>query len=126
MGIFEFMDGGAVSQCVDPRGVEFKPPENVHREKKLLPGDWRISRIQTCDMNDLKLQDQFDRVVSVEMFEHMRNHRLLMKNIHGWLKPGGKLFVHLFCQNGPPYLYEDRGPPGLDDSPLLFRRHDAQ
>jgi cyclopropane-fatty-acyl-phospholipid synthase len=51
----------------------------------------------TCDMNDFDLTaGQFDRVVSVEMFEHMKNWPRLMANIARWLKPGGLFFAHVF------------------------------
>jgi cyclopropane-fatty-acyl-phospholipid synthase len=48
----------------------------------------------------------FDRVVSVEMFEHMRNYRLLLKKVAGLLKPNGKLFVHIFTHKEYAYLFE--------------------
>ncbi|MGH8274367.1 MAG: SAM-dependent methyltransferase, partial [Gammaproteobacteria bacterium] len=51
----------------------------------------------TADMNDFTTDARFDRVVSVEMFEHMRNWRELLIRIHGWLAPDGKLFLHVFC-----------------------------
>lgn len=66
--------------------------------------------IVTADMNSFRPQGQFDRVVSVEMFEHMRNHERLMSHIADWLKPGGKLFVHIFVHARTAYLFEDRGP----------------
>ncbi len=54
-------------------------------------------RIITCDMNAFgALPAQFDRVVSIEMFEHMKNYQRLMANIARWLKPTGLLFVHIF------------------------------
>ncbi|MEZ6119129.1 MAG: cyclopropane-fatty-acyl-phospholipid synthase family protein [Pirellulaceae bacterium] len=59
----------------------------------------------TADMNEFTPAATFDRVVSVEMFEHMRNHRRLMNKIHDWLRPGGKLFVHIFCHKKTPYLF---------------------
>ena len=62
----------------------------------------------TCDMNAFQTDRSFDRVVSVEMFEHMRNHRALLKSIAGWLKPGGQLFVHIFVHRSYPYLFEVR------------------
>lgn len=53
----------------------------------------------------------YDRVVSVEMFEHMKNYGELMKRISSWLKTGGKLFVHIFAHRiGLPYHYEVNGP----------------
>jgi cyclopropane-fatty-acyl-phospholipid synthase len=67
----------------------------------------------TCDMNDFEPPEpgSYDRVVSVEMFEHMRNYGLLLKRISTWLKPGGKLFVHVFCHKETAYPYVDSGDP---------------
>ena len=48
----------------------------------------------------------FDRVVSVEMFEHMKNYHELLRRIASWLKPGGKLFVHIFTHRDVAYHYE--------------------
>jgi cyclopropane-fatty-acyl-phospholipid synthase len=53
---------------------------------------------------------RFDRIVSVEMFEHMRNYRLLLSRIAGWLTPRGKVFIHIFCHRETPYLFEPAGP----------------
>ncbi len=64
----------------------------------------------TADMNDFDAAQVFDRVVSVEMFEHMRNYERLLERIAGWLAPDGKLFVHIFCHRSYGYLYEPRGP----------------
>lgn len=60
----------------------------------------------TADMNTFDIDEQFDRVVSVEMFEHMRNYQLLMKKVASFLKPGGKLFVHIFTHKEYAYLFE--------------------
>jgi cyclopropane-fatty-acyl-phospholipid synthase len=66
----------------------------------------------TCDMNAFEAPDAgiYDRVASVEMFEHMKNYRHLLAKIAGWLKPGGKLFVHIFTHRCLAYHYEDKGP----------------
>jgi len=66
--------------------------------------------VVTADINDFRADGRFDRVVSVEMFEHMRNYELLMRRIAAWLEPGGKLFVHLFCHRAFAYLYLPSGP----------------
>lgn len=50
----------------------------------------------------------FDRVVSVEMFEHMKNYQTLLKRVASWMKPGGKLFVHIFTHRDCAYHYEVR------------------
>ena len=64
-------------------------------------------QVITADMNDFAPEGQFDRVVSVEMFEHMRNHALLMERIAGWLHDDGKLFVHVFCHRLFTYPFND-------------------
>jgi cyclopropane-fatty-acyl-phospholipid synthase len=64
----------------------------------------------TCDVNHLSFPPgtQFDRVVSVEMFEHMRNYETLMRRISSWLKPQGTLFVHIFTHKTYAYPFEIR------------------
>jgi cyclopropane-fatty-acyl-phospholipid synthase len=67
-------------------------------------------RVITADVRVLELPAaSFDRVVSVEMFEHMRNYALLLRRIAGWLRPGGALFVHVFAHARHAYPFEDRG-----------------
>jgi cyclopropane-fatty-acyl-phospholipid synthase len=63
----------------------------------------------TADMNDFTTDKKFDRVVSIEMFEHMRNYGELFKRIAGWLKPHAKLFVHVFCHRSRTYEFETEG-----------------
>lgn len=63
----------------------------------------------TADMNDFTTHERFDRVVSVEMFEHMRNWRRLLARINDWLRPGGLLLVHTFCHRASAYPFTDRG-----------------
>jgi cyclopropane-fatty-acyl-phospholipid synthase len=65
--------------------------------------------IVTADMNDFDTPVRFDRVVSVEMFEHMRNYETLMQRIAGWLRPEGRLFAHVFCHRAVPYAFETEG-----------------
>lgn len=65
-------------------------------------------RVVTADINDLQLTQQFDRVVSVEMFEHMRNYERLLAKVSSWLKDDGKLFVHIFTHRLHAYLFEVR------------------
>ncbi|MCD2449872.1 cyclopropane-fatty-acyl-phospholipid synthase family protein [Methylicorpusculum oleiharenae] len=63
----------------------------------------------TCDVNQLSLDRTFDRIVSVEMFEHMRNYDSLLNKVASWLRPGGKLFVHIFCHRYLAYPFETEG-----------------
>ena len=62
--------------------------------------------VVTADMNTFKIDKKFDRVVSVEMFEHMRNYEKLMKKISSFLKENGKLFVHIFTHKEYTYKFE--------------------
>jgi cyclopropane-fatty-acyl-phospholipid synthase len=66
-------------------------------------------RVVTADMNDFQTESRFDRVVSVEMFEHMRNYDLLLQRIDSWLKDDGRLFVHIFCHRELAYFFETDG-----------------
>jgi len=65
--------------------------------------------VLTCDVNRLEVEPGFDRVVSVEMFEHVRNYRQLLSRISSWLKPDGLLFVHIFCHRTLMYPFETEG-----------------
>jgi cyclopropane-fatty-acyl-phospholipid synthase len=66
--------------------------------------------IITNDMNVFSTELRFDRIVSVEMFEHMRNWRELFGRVHDWLKPGGRFFMHVFVHRSTPYAFEVRDP----------------
>ncbi|MCB1103800.1 MAG: class I SAM-dependent methyltransferase [Cephaloticoccus sp.] len=66
-------------------------------------------RIITCDINTFDIAPaQFNRVVSVEMFEHLKNYELLFRNIARWLKPGGLLFTHIFTHHALSYHFVAR------------------
>jgi len=64
--------------------------------------------ILTADMNSFEAPATFDRIVSVEMFEHMRNWELLLAKIASWLKPDGEMFLHIFTHSRFAYPYEVR------------------
>jgi cyclopropane-fatty-acyl-phospholipid synthase len=62
-------------------------------------------RVLTADANHFDTAERFDRVVSVEMFEHMRNYAVLMERISRWLRAEGRLFVHIFCHRRLMYPF---------------------
>jgi cyclopropane-fatty-acyl-phospholipid synthase len=64
--------------------------------------------VVTCDMNRFESERRFDRIVSVEMFEHMRNWEALLARAAGWLRPGGRLFLHVFAHLRFAYPFEVR------------------
>jgi cyclopropane-fatty-acyl-phospholipid synthase len=66
--------------------------------------------IVTCDVNRLQFEDgrRFDRVVSVEMFEHMRNYESLLGRVAAWMAPSATLFVHIFTHHRFAYPFEVR------------------
>ena len=71
----------------------------------------RNVEVITCDANvlDFPAGRRFDRVVSVEMFEHMRNYETLLRRIAGWMRPEATLFVHIFTHKELAYPFEVTG-----------------
>jgi len=65
--------------------------------------------VMTSDMNHFVSEKQFDRIISIEMFEHARNWERLLSRIESWLKPAGKLFVHVFSHRRLAYAFEEEG-----------------
>ncbi len=85
-------------------------PQREHIEAQCRLRGLSNVRVLTDDANRLELDAAaFDRCVSVEMFEHMRNYDTLLERVARWLRPGGKLFVHVFCHRTLLYPFETAG-----------------
>ncbi len=92
-------------------GVSNSATQKLHIESEAARRGLRNVRIVTADMNVFEAgDDAFDRVVSVEMFEHMKNYRLLMAKVARWLRTDGRLFVHIFTHREFAYHFEGRDP----------------
>lgn len=92
-------------------GARITAVSNSRTQKKYIDErarelNLRNVTVMTADMNSLSLDRTFDRIVSVEMFEHMRNYRALLERVAGMLKDDGKLFVHIFTHREYTYLFE--------------------
>jgi cyclopropane-fatty-acyl-phospholipid synthase len=81
--------------------------ENMQEERGLANLE-----VVTAEVGGFDPHRRFDRVVSVEMFEHVRNHGELLRRVAGWLRPEGKLLFHVFCHREHLYAFESNGPGG--------------
>lgn len=91
----------AVSNSHSQRGYILE--QATHRGLKNL-------HVKTSDMNEFHTDHKFDRIVSVEMFEHMSNWRQLLQKSRHWLKSDGRMFVHVFTHNRSAYLFDENDP----------------
>lgn len=89
-------------------GVSNSRTQRAHIEGEIARRGLSNLKIVTADMNDFEAADQFDRIVSVEMFEHMRNYETLFARVASWLRDDGVLFVHIFAHSQFAYPYEVR------------------
>jgi cyclopropane-fatty-acyl-phospholipid synthase len=78
---------------------------NYINEQARSRGLNNLSAIQK-NINEMHFNETFDKVISIEMFEHMRNYESLLSKVSDFLKPNGELFVHIFCHRSACYLYE--------------------
>lgn len=86
--------------------VSNSAPQREHIEAQAAQRGLLNVEVITADMNRFATERRFDRVVSVEMFEHMSNWPQLLANIHGWLRPDGRLFLHVFSHQATPYRFD--------------------
>jgi cyclopropane-fatty-acyl-phospholipid synthase len=80
--------------------------QREHIEHRIEREHFKNVRVVTADMNDFDVRTHFDRIVSVEMFEHMANWRALLSRARVWLKDDGRLFLHVFTHKSMPYRFD--------------------
>lgn len=83
-------------------------PQRKFIESRMAELNIKNLQVITEDMNRFSIDRTFDRVVSVEMFEHMRNWSLLLERISRWMKPDGKFFIHIFSHIRHAYTFNVR------------------
>ncbi|MBL8584618.1 MAG: class I SAM-dependent methyltransferase [Rhizobiaceae bacterium] len=88
--------------------VSNSAPQRRHIVAQAASRGLRNVEVRTADMNDFQPEQRFDRVVSVEMFEHMANWHGLLSRIRDWLNADGRLFVHVFSHRDSPYRFDHR------------------
>jgi cyclopropane-fatty-acyl-phospholipid synthase len=86
--------------------VSNSTPQRAHIEMIAAQRGLCNIEVVTADMNRFATEHRFDRIVSVEMFEHMSNWPRLLANIRGWLRPDGRLFLHVFSHQATPYRFD--------------------
>ena len=92
-------------------GAEVVAVSNSHSQRSHIEGiaaarGFENLTVLTADVNEFDPEGKFDRVMSIEMFEHMRNWKELLRRVSRWLKPDGAAFVHVFSHRTLPYLFE--------------------
>ena len=88
--------------------VSNSAPQRAHIERQVALRGLANVQVITADMNSFTIDRRFDRVVSVEMFEHMSNWPRLLANVQGWLRRDGRLFLHVFSHQATPYRFDHR------------------
>lgn len=91
--------------------ARIKAVSNSHSQREYIESQAAARSLQnvtvvTANVATLELDQRFDRVVSVEMFEHMRNYTALTEKVKNWLRPDGLAFVHIFCHHQFGYVFE--------------------
>jgi cyclopropane-fatty-acyl-phospholipid synthase len=88
--------------------VSNSAPQRLHIEATARARGLGNVRVITADINAFSIDERFDRIVSVEMFEHLRNWPEAFRRVRGWLADHGRFFMHVFVHRDAPYAFEPR------------------
>ncbi len=89
-------------------GVSHSRTQKIYIDGKIQELGLKNLTIITAEMNSFNIDQKFDRILSIEMFEHMRNHEALLAKAAGWTFPQGLLFIHIFVHKRFTYLFEPK------------------
>ncbi|KAK2980114.1 hypothetical protein RJ640_019537 [Escallonia rubra] len=81
--------------------------QKAHVEEQCLNLQLKNVEVIVADISTFEMEASYDRIFSIEMFEHMKNYKELLKKISRWMKPDSLLFVHHFCHKAFAYHFED-------------------
>ncbi|MBS1718015.1 MAG: class I SAM-dependent methyltransferase [Armatimonadetes bacterium] len=95
--------------CSTIVAVSNSNPQRLYIEGEAARRGITNLKVITADINAFEPEGQFDRIVSVEMLEHVRNYDALFGRVSHWLKQDGKFFVHVFRHHAYPYLFDTEG-----------------
>lgn len=90
-------------------GVSNSAPQRQYIEAECYRRGIKNLTIITADISTFQPSGRFDRIVSIEMFEHLRNYGEIFRKVSDWLESDGRLFIHIFCHHHSPYLFETTG-----------------
>jgi SAM-dependent methyltransferase len=110
LGFAQSVDGPAPSELDHHRRLQLPRPAPAYRGSGARPAGLTNLTVITADANKFEPEGQFDRVVSVEMFEHMANWAQLLGRARTWLRPEGRLFLHVFSSRTAPYRFTHEDP----------------
>lgn len=94
-------------------GSRIHAVSNSHSQREFIESQLSERGLQnvhvtTCDINTFETSDHYDRIVSIEMFEHLRNWPEAFRRVSQWLRPDGRFFMHVFVHRQTPYLFVEK------------------
>ncbi|RZC05947.1 (S)-coclaurine N-methyltransferase isoform B [Glycine soja] len=89
-------------------GISYSTTQKTYIEEKCRDLQLQNLNIIVADIGTFEMEASYDRIFSIEMFEHMKNYKDLLKKISKWMKEDSLLFVHIMCHKAFAYHFEDK------------------